>query len=110
MFSAIRPNNQFDFIVSNPPYISSPQMKTLSKSVTGYEPHRALHGGEDGLDYYRMISGRAMMYLKEGGRIYLEIGHDQGESVPQIFREGGLRDIAVIKDLGGRDRVVKITM
>jgi release factor glutamine methyltransferase len=110
MLSAVKPQNQFDFIVSNPPYISSPEMKTLDESVINYEPHAALHGGEDGLDYYRMISGRAMMYLKEGGRIYLEIGHDQGESVPQIFREGGRRDIAVIKDLGGRDRVVKIIM
>jgi release factor glutamine methyltransferase len=108
MLSAIKPQNQVDLIVSNPPYISSVQMKTLDESVINYEPHAALHGGEDGLDYYRMISGRAMMYLKEGGRIYLEIGHGQGESVPQIFREGGWRDIAVIKDLGGRDRGVKI--
>jgi release factor glutamine methyltransferase len=108
MLNAIKPNKQFDFIASNPPYISSSQMKTLGKSVISYEPHAALHGGEDGLDYYRMISRRVKMYLKDGGRIYLEIGYDQGESVPQIFWEGGWRDITVIKDLGGRDRVVKI--
>jgi len=106
MLTAVKPQKQFDFIVSNPPYISSPQMKTLDPSVIRYEPHTALHGGEDGLDYYRVISGTAGMYLKDGGRVYLEAGYDQGGSVPEILRDGGWRDIAVIKDLGGRDRVV----
>jgi release factor glutamine methyltransferase len=106
MLTAVKPQNQFDFIVSNPPYISSPQMETLGKNVVNYEPRTALHGGEDGLDYYRIISNSAKKYLKEGGRIYLEIGYDQGESVPKIFRGGGWGDIAVIQDLGGRNRVV----
>ena len=106
MLTAIQPKNQFDFIVSNPPYISSPQMRTLDPGVVHYEPHTALDGGSDGLDYYRMISGDAKMYLKDSGRVYLEIGYDQGESVPGIFSGGGWVDISVIKDLGGRDRVV----
>jgi release factor glutamine methyltransferase len=107
MFGAIKPENQFDFIVSNPPYISSPQMSVLDKSVINHEPHAALHGGADGLDFYRVISDQAKMYLKDSGRIYLEIGYDQGESVPQIFRnDGGWGDITIIKDLGGKDRVV----
>ena len=107
MLSAVKPKKQFDFIVSNPPYISSPQMKTLDKNVVNYEPRTALHGGEDGLDYYRIISDNAKNYLKDGGRVYLEIGYDQGESVPEIFSNNGWRDITVIKDLGGRNRVVK---
>jgi len=110
MLTAIKPENQFDFIVSNPPYISSTRMKTLDDSVAGYEPHTALHGGDDGLDYYRMISGCAEMYLKDSGRVYLEIGYDQGESVPEIFVGGGWVDIAVIKDLAGRDRVVRASL
>ncbi|GBU21164.1 protein-(glutamine-N5) methyltransferase [Fibrobacteres bacterium R8-0-B4] len=105
MLSAIRADKRFDFIVSNPPYISSPQMKTLDKSVINYEPSLALCGGDDGLDYYRIISARAGMYLKDTGRIYLEIGFDQGVSVPNILRNDGWNDIAVIKDLAGRDRV-----
>jgi len=106
MLYAIKPEKRFDFIVSNPPYISSPQMKTLDKSVINYEPPLALNGGEDGLDYYRMISARAKMYLKDTGRIYLEIGFDQGESVPRILRNDGWDDVSVVKDLAGRDRVV----
>jgi release factor glutamine methyltransferase len=106
MLTAVKPKKQFDFIVSNPPYISTPQMETLDKSVVNYEPRTALHGGEDGLDYYRIISDRAKKYLKNGGRVYLEIGYDQGESVPEIFSNNGWSDIAVIKDLGGRNRVV----
>ncbi|MDR2592344.1 MAG: peptide chain release factor N(5)-glutamine methyltransferase, partial [Chitinispirillales bacterium] len=65
MLNAVKPERRFDFIVSNPPYISSPQMKSLDKSVSSYEPHLALYGGEDGLDYYRIISTRAKMYLKD---------------------------------------------
>jgi release factor glutamine methyltransferase len=109
MLNAIKPDKRFDFIVSNPPYISSPQMKTLDKSVINYEPSIALCGGEDGLDYYRMISARAKMYLKDNGRIYLEIGFDQGESVPDILNNDGWDDVKIIKDLAGRDRVAVAT-
>ena len=106
MLSAVKPQKQFDFIVSNPPYISAPQMKTLDKNVVNYEPRTALYGGEDGLDYYRIISSSAKNYLKEGGHIYVEIGYDQGDSVPKIFKNNGWSGITVIKDLGGRNRVV----
>ena len=110
MLSAFKPTEKFDFIVSNPPYISSSQMQTLDKSVYGYEPHGALFGGEDGLRFYREISSKARVYLKDGGRIYLETGYDQGESVPQILRGDGWKNIVVIKDLAGRDRVVKAVL
>jgi release factor glutamine methyltransferase len=109
MLNAIKPEKRFDFIVSNPPYISSPQMKTLDKSVVNYEPRIALSGGDDGLDYYRIISSRAKMYLKDTGRIYIEIGFDQGESVPDILNNDGWKDVSVIKDLAGRDRVAVAT-
>ncbi|MDR3013739.1 MAG: peptide chain release factor N(5)-glutamine methyltransferase [Chitinispirillales bacterium] len=108
MFGAIKPEKQFDFIVGNPPYISSAQMAGLDKSVVNYEPHTALRGGDDGLDYYRTISSQAKMYLKDSGRLYLEIGYDQGVSVPKIFTDDDWKDIAIIKDLGDRNRVVLI--
>ncbi|MCL2690440.1 MAG: peptide chain release factor N(5)-glutamine methyltransferase [Chitinispirillia bacterium] len=107
MLGAFKSTKKFDFIVSNPPYISSSQMNTLDKSVYNYEPHSALFGGDDGLRFYREISSKSPSYIKDGGRIYLEIGYDLGESVPQILRDDGWRNIIVIKDLAGRDRVVK---
>jgi len=107
MMSAFKQNRKFDFVISNPPYISSSQMQTLDKSVYSYEPRGALFGGNDGLDFYRTISTSAPLCLKKGGRIYLEIGYDQGESVPQILNDNGWKNIAVVKDLAGRNRVVK---
>ncbi|MDR2729250.1 MAG: peptide chain release factor N(5)-glutamine methyltransferase, partial [Chitinispirillales bacterium] len=107
MLSAFKPIQKFDFIVSNPPYISSAQMRTLDKSVYGYEPHGALFGGEDGLEFYREISLTAQAHLKDKGRIYLEIGYDQGDSVPRILHNDGWENITVTKDIEGRDRVVK---
>lgn len=106
LLSAIKPNNQYDFIVSNPPYISKKDLLTLDKSVINYEPITALDGGGDGLDFYRMISRSAKNYLKNGGRIYLEIGYDQGESVPKIFVDDNWNHIKTKKDLSGHDRVV----
>ncbi|MDR0305822.1 MAG: peptide chain release factor N(5)-glutamine methyltransferase [Chitinispirillales bacterium] len=107
MLSAFKQTEKFDFLVSNPPYISLSQMQTLDKSVADYEPHGALFGGEDGLGFYRTISVSAPMVLKDNGRIYLEIGYDQGESVPEILYGNGWKNISVIKDLADRDRVVK---
>lgn len=106
LLSAIKPNKQYDFIVSNPPYISKKDLLTLDKSVINYEPKLAFDGGGDGLEFYRMISKLAKSYLKDNGKIYLEIGYDQGESVPRIFGGDGWNIITVIKDLNGHDRVV----
>jgi release factor glutamine methyltransferase len=105
-FSAIKPLNQFDFIVSNPPYIPTEVVKGLDKSVVDHEPLSALDGGEDGLIFYHYLSEIGESYLKEGGRIYLEIGYDQGESVPAILKNLGWQNIVVRKDFGDRDRVV----
>lgn len=106
-FSAVKRDNQFDFIVSNPPYIPHKTVEEeLDISVREYEPHRALDGGDDGLDFYRYLAETANQYLKPGGRIYLEIGYDQGETVPSILKECGACDILVIKDFGDRHRVV----
>ena len=97
---------KFDVIVSNPPYIRRGEIPALMEEVRGHEPWLALDGHEDGLFFYRRIAGECRPYLKEGGRLYLEIGCDQGTEVPGILREQGFAGIQVVKDLAGLDRVV----
>src|SRR5690606_22600262 len=82
-FSAVE--SEFDIIVSNPPYIRSDVISTLDVVVKSFDPPRALDGGEDGLEPYRIIAAQAGQYLAEGGLIGVEIGYDQKESVSQIF-------------------------
>lgn len=97
---------KFDMIISNPPYIPKDVIPTLMREVKDFEPMSALAGGEDGLDFYRRIALEAGDYLNKKGIIVLEIGHDQGESVPKLLEEAGFVDIEVSKDLAGLDRVV----
>lgn len=96
----------YDMIVSNPPYICSDVIPTLMEEVREHEPHLALDGKEDGLYFYREIILNAPNYLKEDGWLGFEIGYDQGEAVSQMLKEQSWRDVEVIKDLAGLDRVV----
>lgn len=96
----------YDFIVSNPPYIPKDVVDTLSPGVKDYEPHLALDGGKDGLDFYRAITEGAKDYLKDGGYLLFEIGHDQGEDLIKILKHNEFRNVKVLKDLAGLDRVV----
>lgn len=99
---------KFDMIVSNPPYIRTNMIGILQDEVKRFEPMNALDGGRDGLDYYRRIIEKAADYLKPGGWLLFEIGHDQGEDLRKMLRDAGKYTPAeVIKDLPGRDRVVK---
>ena len=97
----------FDAILSNPPYIRSEVVKTLSEEVRK-EPHAALDGGEDGLTFYRAIITNYMKYLKEEGFMLLEIGYDQAEDIISICRAESL-SCEIFKDYGGRDRVAKVS-
>ena len=107
MFSALASNaEKFDLIVSNPPYIRTGDAKLLSQDVLN-EPHIALFGGEDGLEFYRILAKACGTYLKSQGRIAFEIGFDQAESVKALLEETGqYSNIQCIADLGGNDRVV----
>ena len=92
---------KFDIIVSNPPYLDKAEMEALPKSVKDYEPHSALFGGEDGLDFYRRIAGEACEYLNPGGVVYLEVGDFQAEKVAEIFSDF---DCQIVGDYYGFDR------
>lgn len=97
----------YDVIVSNPPYIAQTKISSLMPEVAQFEPIQALDGGPDGLDFYRKITQEAPQYLKENGYLFFEIGFDQGVAVQQLMTDAGFKDVAVIKDLAGNDRVVK---
>ncbi len=107
MFSALVSNaEKFDLIVSNPPYIRTGDAKLLSQDVLN-EPHIALFGGEDGLEFYRILAKACGTYLKSQGRIAFEIGYDQAEAVKALLEKTGqYSNIQCIADLGGNDRVV----
>lgn len=98
--------NSIDLIVSNPPYISKDECKFLMKEVNDYEPRVALTDGADGLTFYRQISMQAKPYLKESGILAYEIGYNQAEAVTDILMNEGFKNIEVIKDLTGKDRVI----
>ena len=101
-----RPQNSFDFIVSNPPYISSNVVDGLEGNVLNYDPRLALDGGRDGLAAYRDILFGAGRYLKPNGFLALEIGFDQATSVSLLARDTGWGVVEVRKDLGGNDRAL----
>ncbi len=97
---------QFDVIVSNPPYIRTAVIEELKEEVKFHDPFIALDGKEDGLYFYRRIVEESRSYLKPGGKLYFEIGHDQGEDVQCLMQQAGFQHVSVKKDLAGLDRVV----
>lgn len=105
LFEAV--TGRFDLIVSNPPYIPTDEISHLMEEVRLFDPVMALDGGEDGLYFYRNIVSDAPGYLKDGGWLMVEIGHDQGEAVAGLLKKAGFDRVEVCKDLAGLDRVVK---
>ena len=97
---------EFQCIVSNPPYIPRNDIPGLDHSVRDYEPHLALDGGEDGLDFYRAICEKWTAALVPGGRLYFEVGIGQADSVLRLMRAQGFGDIQVVKDHNDIPRVV----
>lgn len=93
-------------IVSNPPYIKTGDIDGLMPEVKNYDPITALDGGEDGLDYYRSIASEAAAHLNDNGALFLEIGFDQGADVKGLLESAGFKEIKIIQDYGGNDRVV----
>ena len=96
---------KFSLVVSNPPNISADEMKTLPRDVDLFEPHLALFGGEDGLDFYKKIINDANCFLKPKGILAFEVGHTQAQDVSKIM-EAEFENIKIKKDYAGIDRVV----
>ncbi len=97
---------KFDMIISNPPYITGAEMAELDDSVKNYEPHLALFGGRDGLDFYRAIAENYKTALKPGGYLAFEFGDEQGDDVCQILTENGYTILERTKDFNDRERAV----
>ena len=97
---------KFDMIVSNPPYIDAKDMKALDASVADFEPHLALYGGEDGLDFYRAIVKNYRAALKPGGFMAFEFGEDQSDDICAILEENGFTILERTKDYHDTERAV----
>ena len=106
MFSNFPETEQFDVIVSNPPYIPSAVIEELEPEVRDHEPRGALDGTADGLYFYRILAEECAKHLTPGGHVYFEIGYDQGAAVKELLDIHGFKDTRVIQDLAGKDRVV----
>lgn len=97
---------KFDMIVSNPPYITTKEMGELDHSVKDFEPHLALHGGNDGLDFYRSIAKNYSAALKPGGYLCFEFGMGQGDDVCAILKQNGYTILERSRDYNGVERAV----
>lgn len=109
LFSALDEREYTEFftiITSNPPYIRRDVIDTLETQVKDFEPRLALDGGSDGLDFYKEITPKSREFLKDNGLLIYEIGYDQGEDVKNILAFNGFKEVSIIKDLQGHDRVV----
>ncbi|HIU26582.1 MAG TPA: peptide chain release factor N(5)-glutamine methyltransferase [Candidatus Copromorpha excrementigallinarum] len=107
MFEPVK-DRRFDMIVTNPPYIKTNMISILQDEIKKHEPLSALDGGRDGLKFYRIITDKAADHLKAGGFLLMEIGSDQGEDLRKMLKDSGKYTAAeVIRDLPGKDRVVK---
>ncbi|NFQ09041.1 peptide chain release factor N(5)-glutamine methyltransferase [Clostridium botulinum] len=96
----------YDIIVSNPPYIEECEINDLMEDVKNYEPHTALSGGKDGLDFYKRIINESISVLNKSGILAFEIGYNQGTDVKGLMEEKNFIEVKIIKDLAGLDRVV----
>lgn len=107
LFDALDPTDTFDLIVSNPPYISDEEWLELPRDIREFEPHEALYGGPDGLEFYRRLAVEAPQFLRPQGCLILEIGYRQGPAVKELLERTEIFDKVEIKqDYAGHDRVV----
>jgi len=96
--------NSLDAVVSNPPYIAGDVLAGLEVSVREFEPVSALDGGADGLEILRRIIVQAFTALKDDGRLWLEIGDEQGAAVKELMKNAGFRDVEIVRDMYGQNR------
>lgn len=102
------PIDHLDVLVSNPPYVAASESAHMSPNVLDYEPHLALFvPDDDALVFYRALAARAIETLKPGGGLFVEINERFGPEVVTLFQKAGLRDVTIVRDLDGKDRIVK---
>jgi release factor glutamine methyltransferase len=105
-FEPLNSWEEFDVIVSNPPYIATSVIDTLAREVKDYDPLVALDGGVDGLEAYRAMLAEARKWLRRDGAVVVEVGYDQGRQVKALFEDAGLAGVFIERDLEGLDRMV----
>lgn len=109
-FQELPPGLQYDLIVSNPPYIPRAEIEALEPEVRDHDPRAALDGGEDGLDFYRLMSEQAATWLKPGGALMLEFGDGQAPRIEGIFRDEGWAVDAIERDLADKERFIIVSL
>jgi release factor glutamine methyltransferase len=103
-------HDQFDIIVTNPPYVAEPDMEFLNREIRLFEPHLALSGGPDGVAAYRLIAKESITRLKTAGILVVEIGINQAQSIRDIFVQNGLKIIKTQRDFSNIDRCILATV
>lgn len=110
LLEPLKPGESPDFILSNPPYVPTSEILKLERDVRDHEPHSALDGGPDGLEIVRKLVDQAAIKLKSGGKLLIEIGFDQGETVRSSYSaDANWKSVELRKDLGGIPRVVVLS-
>ena len=109
LFGPLKPGEQFDMLVSNPPYIPTAEIQTLAPNVRNHEPHRALDGGADGLDFIRRIATEAPSCVRPGGWVLIEFSPEQAVAVRALFDQAGsaFEEVAIVSDLGPQPRMLR---
>ena len=108
LFAQIGEMERFDMIVSNPPYIPQAEISMLQEEVRNYDPHLALDGGIDGLDFYRSIARDALGHMSQGGIAFLEFGDGQEGDIRQIFEKASWQFTDCHQDLIGKPRIIEV--
>jgi len=108
VFAPVASKNQYDIIVSNPPYVLEAEKMEMAENVLGFEPHIALFvPNKNPLLFYEHIADIAKKLLKPGGKLYFEINREKGDAVSTMMREKGFVDVEVRKDMSGNERMVR---
>ena len=109
LFAPLQPGEQFDLLVSNPPYIPTAEIQTLAPNVRNHEPHRALDGGADGLDFIRRIAAEALAWVRPGGWVLIEFSPEQADSVSALFHAAGSAydQVVIVNDLAQQPRMLR---
>jgi len=107
LFKPVSNEDSFDMIISNPPYIRTEEIQGLQPEVRDWEPFKALDGGADGLDYYRLIIPESTHYIKDNGIVMFEHGDGQSDHIAALFDKAGFEGLKMIKDYSGKERIIQ---